>query len=374
VKVFLASIFVQLLLNPYVFWRGWRAIPPKKVWRIPYTLFFAVELLIFFTGFLFYKELPDRVMTAILYLCGTWYITLLYLALFLLAIELIRLSNRIKPWYPRWITSHWKQTKLTAFFALIIGVSCLMYHAYNVVAHPVVTHVNIDLPKGEGNKHDSLTVVMLSDVHIGEIIGKELVQHYVELSNAQHPDMVVLVGDLLDYDLRAAEREHIEDDLLQLKAPLGVYAVNGNHEYRANRFSKRKWIQKISTLLVDSAALIDNSFYLVGRDDYINRSRKPLHALMREVNKSKPVILLDHQPWTFSEAAMNDVDLALYGHTHYGQIWPYPLAMKLVYECAYGSYRKGNTQYYVSSGIGIAGPPYRVGTVSELVVLHIRFI
>ncbi|GHU57228.1 hypothetical protein FACS189411_10220 [Bacteroidia bacterium] len=313
-------------------------------------------------------------MIAILYLCGTWYITLLYLVLSLLGIELIRLSNRIKPWYPCWITSHWKQTKLTVFFAVIIGVSCLMHHAYNVVAHPVVTHVNIDLPKGEGNKHDSLTVVMISDAHIGEIIGKELVQHYVELSNAQHPDMVVFVGDLLDYDLRVAEREHIEDDLLQLKAPLGVYAVNGNHEYRANRFSKRKWIQKISTLLIDSTVLIDNSFYLVGRDDYINRARKSLRALVREVDKSKPVILLDHQPWTFFEAAMNDVDLGLYGHTHYGQIWPYPLAMKLVYECAYGSYKKGNTQFYVSSGIGIAGPPYRVGTVSELVVLHIRFI
>ena len=70
---------------------------------------------------------------------------------------------------------------------------------------------------------------------------------------------------------------------------------------------------------------------------------------------------------------MNGIDLTLCGHTHNGQFWPYPLVMKLVYECPYGYYRKASSQFYVSSGIGFAGPPYRVGTRSELVVLHIRF-
>ena len=70
---------------------------------------------------------------------------------------------------------------------------------------------------------------------------------------------------------------------------------------------------------------------------------------------------------------MNKADLGLHGHTHNGQFWPYPLIMKLIFECPYGYYKKGDTQFYVSSGIGCAGPPYRVGTVSELVVLHITF-
>ncbi len=73
------------------------------------------------------------------------------------------------------------------------------------------------------------------------------------------------------------------------------------------------------------------------------------------------------------EAEKNDIDLQISGHTHNGQFWPYPLIMKLIFECPYGYYKKGDTQFYVSSGIGCAGPPYRVGTVSELVVLHITF-
>ena len=186
--------------------------------------------------------------------------------------------------------------------------------------------------------------------------------------------MVVLVGDIIDYESRFAEKARIEEDLQKLEAPLGVYAVYGNHEYRANRHAKQRWLRKTgAVLLVDSVVMPDSSFYLIGRDDYINKRRAPLQQLTEGLDRSKPLIVLEHQPWSFAEMAMNDVGLALYGHTHNGQLWPYPLLMKWVYECPYGYHRRGPTQFYVSSGIGIAGPPYRVGTLSELVVLHIRF-
>jgi predicted MPP superfamily phosphohydrolase len=374
VRVFLQSIFVQLLLNPYVFRRGWQAIPPKKNWRIPFAVCFAAELLTYFTGFFFHRELPDGVMLFIRYYCETWYVGLLYTTMVLLTVDAVRLANRIRPLYPAWLTAHWARTKLALFFLVTAGVTALLMQAYHTVTHPVVRHVHLTLPKGKNRSADSLTVVMMSDLHIGEIIGKEMVRRYVSLSNDQHPDMVVMVGDLLDYESRFAESEHIEDDLRRLRAPLGVYAVNGNHEYRANRYAKKKWIRECGiTLLVDSAVRINDLFYLVGRDDYINKKRRPLRALTKSLDRDIPVVVLDHQPWSFAETVMNRAALCLSGHTHNGQLWPYPLLMKFIYECPYGYYRRGDTQFYVSSGIGAAGPPYRVGTASELVVLHIVF-
>ncbi|MDR1645080.1 MAG: metallophosphoesterase [Tannerellaceae bacterium] len=374
-RVFLSSVIAQLLLNPYVFWRGWQALAGKKRWRALFATCFTIEILTFLVGYFFHKELPDDVMVGILFYCGTWYVGLLYATLALCVVEAVRFSHRLHPWYPGWIVAHWSRVKRTLFVLVIAGLSVLLYAGHRRVMQPVVRHVHIDLPRGPGGRFDSLTVVMMSDLHIGEMIGKELVQRYVWLSNAQRPDLVVLAGDLLDYESRFAEDACIADDLRRLEAPWGVYAINGNHEYRANRHAKKKWIQTTGAiLLVDSTVLVNESFYLVGRDDMVNLKRRPLRSLMQPLDARKPAIVLDHQPWSLAELAMNGAALGLHGHTHNGQWWPYPLVMKFVYECPYGYYRKGGTQYYVSSGIGAAGPPYRIGTVSELVVLHIRFI
>lgn len=373
-RVFIQSIVAQLLLNPYIFWRGRQALPPKRCWQIPFTAAFILELSLYFFGFFFRNELPDGVMIAIQMVCNTWYIASVYITLTLLLLEVIRWSDRLFHWYPAFIRRNWTATKQILFALVLVGVSVLMAKAYRNVENPVVRHVAITLDKPAGDQRDSLTIVMMSDLHIGEVIGKEWVRKYVTLSNNEHPDMVVLVGDIMDYESRFAENEHIEEELKQLKAPLGVYVVYGNHEYRANRNAKYRWLQKTgATLLIDSVVMPDSAFYLIGRDDYINKKRTPLQKLTNGLDKEKPIIVLDHQPWSFAEMRMNGIDLGLHGHTHNGQLWPYPLVMKLVYECPYGYHRHGPTQFYVSSGIGIAGPPYRIGTVSELVVLHIRF-
>ena len=372
-KVFIQAIVGQLLLNPYIFIRGYQAIPASKKWRIPYTLFFILEIATYLTGFFFRKELPDDVFIPIMQFCNTWYIATLYITMSLLVLEVIRFTNRYIPVIPKWIKKHYPKTKLILFFVIVVGVTGLMINAYHTVTNPVVTHVNIKLPK-KGSNRDSLTIVMMSDLHIGETINRELVHKYVTLANEQKADIVVLVGDIMDYESRMAVKYKAEEELRQLKAPLGTYIVLGNHEYRANINEKRKWLRKTGgTLLSDSVAMPDSSFYLVGRDDLVNKKRKALHTLTKNLDKDKPVIVLDHQPYSFAEMAMNRIDLGLFGHTHNGQFWPYPLIMKLIFECPYGYYKKGDAQFYVSSGIGCAGPPYRVGTVSELVVLHITF-
>ena len=358
-KVFLQSIVLQLLFTPYVAWRGFGALPEKKGIRCAYLLLFALELLLFFVGFFFHNALPDAVFVPLMIVCNTWYITSIYLALGLLALELFRLKKKEKQWiYP----------------FLVAGVVGLMVNAYWNVSKPIVRTETIHLSKGGNSGRDSLRIVLMTDLHIGEVVGKELVQQMVSLSNAQKPDIVLLGGDLLDYESRFAEAAHVEDDLRHLQAPLGVYGVLGNHEYRANRYAKFRWLEKTGIhLLVDSVVQPDSSFYLIGRDDYINKERSALHPLVSSLDSDKPLIVLDHQPTSFAETAMNKIDLALHGHTHGGQLWPNSILIQFAFEHVYGLHKKGGTQFFISCGIGCAGPPYRVGTRSELIVLNVVF-
>ena len=374
-KVFLQSIFGQILFSAYIMWRGGQALPPKKCYRWPFYIILTLEIVIFLTGYIFHNYLPDSVFVPMMFICNTWYIASLYITLVLLVFELFRWINKRWAWYPMFANLYWEKTKIALFALVTAGIVLLMIHGYKNTKYPDVQQVFITIPK-QVEGRDSLTIVLASDWHIGEMIGKKQVQHNVRLINEQHPDMILIGGDIVDYELRFAARQCIEADLLQLKAPLGVLGVLGNHEYRGNRFAKIKWIEKAGIqLLIDSVYCPpDSSFYLIGRDDYTNhKNRATLTSLMQQVDITKPVILLDHQPNHLTEIAMNHIDLSLHGHTHNGQVWPFSLLLHLVFECPYGYYRKGDTQFFVSSGVGFAGPPYRIGTSSEIVVLHIYF-
>ena len=110
---------------------------------------------------------------------------------------------------------------------------------------------------------------------------------------------------------------------------------------------------------------------IVGRDDRSNRSRKSVEQLTQGVTRGDYIILLDHQPFKLEEAEQNGVDLQLSGHTHRGQVWPLNWVTKKMYECDYGQWRKGQTDYYVSSGMGIWGGKFRIGTDSEYAVITV---
>ena len=127
-------------------------------------------------------------------------------------------------------------------------------------------------------------------------------------------------------------------------------------------------------MLIDEAATIDSSIVIVGRDDRTNMRRKPVKDLVNGlVNVQSPyIIVLDHQPYNLDRSEAAGVDFQLSGHTHRGQVWPISWITDHIYECSWGSHQRGSTQYYVSSGIGIWGGKFRIGTQSEYVVATIR--
>ncbi|MBQ5579237.1 MAG: metallophosphoesterase, partial [Prevotella sp.] len=125
-------------------------------------------------------------------------------------------------------------------------------------------------------------------------------------------------------------------------------------------------------LLRDQSITLPYGITIIGRDDRTNMRRKSVKDLTKEADMSKYTILLDHQPYHLEDAERYGVDFQFSGHTHYGQVWPISWIEDRMYEDAFGPLQKGNTHYYVSSGIGIWGGKFRIGTHSEYVVLTLK--
>jgi hypothetical protein len=198
--------------------------------------------------------------------------------------------------------------------------------------------------------------------------------------NALDPDIVLLPGDIVDESVTAREEEAMTEVFQKLRAPLGVYSVPGNHEYygglERNLAYLRKWGVRV---LEDEAEEVAGSFYLIGRKDPSSlergQTRMPIGEIMNRagVDRTRPLILMDHQPVRLGEAAEAGIDLQLSGHTHAGQLFPLNLVNRLIYEQNWGGLRKGRTQYYVSCGVGTWGPPVRTGSIPEILRIKLSF-
>ncbi|ABO49284.1 metallophosphoesterase [Desulforamulus reducens MI-1] len=250
---------------------------------------------------------------------------------------------------------------LLIFLAIFYGA----LHAKSIKVEPY----NLAIPK----KANDLRVVMLSDIHIDKQKSAGYVAKMVQDINALNPDMVFLPGDIFDdRDINSLKKE--QETLKGIKTKYGVYGVLGNHEYYGGNLSESLAIFKEVNIQILRDEVIEVAgVYIVGREDASQKSRKGLVEILQNVDKTKPIILLDHQPVALDEAQNNGVDLQLSGHTHRGQFFPNQLITKRIYEVDYGYLAKDNLQVIVSSGYGTWGPPVRIGTQSEIIDLKINF-
>ena len=375
-KIFITSLFAHVFLNLYIGWRVWYALPPKKPARVLLVLFFTLEALLYGTIFIFRDTLSEKALFIGSKICLIWLIAMVYFTIILLSLDLMRLLHRRWQIYPKWVKQRYLLTKQFLLICSTLLVSTVLYNGYRNGQSPVVKQVSLTVTKGNPVRKE-LKIAVASDWHIGHITRKEETQNIVRLINSQNPDLILLPGDLVDHDLHIAYRLQIDEDLRQLKAPLGVYAVMGNHEYRGWPDAKKRWFAKSHiTLLIDSVASPDGTFYLIGRDDFTNeKKRKSMHELTQGIDTTKPIIVIDHQPEavSISEVTRNKADIAFYGHTHGGQIWPHSTLVSLFSPLVYGYKKIGDTHHYVTSGVGMAGPPLRIGSRSEIVIFTVGF-
>ncbi|HOK36019.1 MAG TPA: metallophosphoesterase [Paludibacteraceae bacterium] len=370
---FLLFAFVLLLaLISYVSCRGWQVLTliHSTVGRKSYLIVCILLTICLFFGMFFEDKLSISLARPLLFLGYSFLLLVTYLFFSFLLVDIFRGLNH----FLHFISDQGMiALRFWTMMASLVLIMVLMIAGNIKFNHPAL--VNLYLKSNKSVQNKEIKIVAVSDLHLGTCIDKKQLQKYITLINAQHPDLVLMVGDICDRSLPAMVHQNLKEDLQKIQAPLGVYAVDGNHEYysfhlaEVNEYYKNAGVN----VLRDSTVEIQHQFYLVGRDDYTNRQRKKLSELMDSFDPSKPVIVVDHQPMNLEESQEENIDLHLSGHTHNGQVFPGNLLAKRFFEVSYGYKKKRNTHIYVSSGLGLWGPSYRIGTQSELVAIHFQY-
>ncbi|WP_108823176.1 metallophosphoesterase [Dysgonomonas sp. Marseille-P4361] len=373
--VLIVIIVLYLLANFYIFHHIWIAMPPTTVGQVILISFAVVAVASFVVSFMFGDSLPLW-LSSMLYKIGTgWFFISIYFLLVMIVKDLFGLANNFLHFMPSDAITRYTKDNWVGFAFMVGFIALLMLCGFLKYQWKVRVELPIQLTKtmGDSIQSKSLRIVAMSDLHLGYAIGKKEFEEWVEIINKENPDIVLIAGDIIDNSVRPLNEENFAESFKKIKAPFGIYTCLGNHEYISGLKESLEFLNKTGVrVLRDESILIDSSFYLVGRDDRINSKRKALKDLVEGLDKTKPIFVLDHQPYNLEEAEINGVDLQLSGHTHQGQIWPISLVTRILYEVDHGFLKKGNTNIYVSSGIGLWGGKFRIGTQSEYIVIDIN--
>lgn len=302
-----------------------------------------------------------------------WMAALYYLFLGWLAVDVLRLLTSLLRFPQAGLLA---PTPILALSLVAVLLLVLMWGTVNSRSTRI-SRYEIPLP-GTGESETRIRAVMVSDVHLGRTIGLERLKEMVDKINSLEPDVVFMPGDIIDGDVSYYEAMSMDKVLAGIKAPRGKYASLGNHEYLGG--SGEAAVEQLEragiTVLRDRCVTVPGLFNVAGRDDRMSSrltgsSRRPLDEVLSTRDSSLPTVLLDHQPYDLHEASGLGVELQLSGHTHYGQFFPNNLITGRIFEQDWGYLKKDNTHIVVSCGYGTWGPPIRVGSHSEIVVLNI---
>lgn len=303
-----------------------------------------------------------------------WLAAMLYFFLLVLAIDILRLGNLAFGYFPASFYAEKFKAGLLIFSVSAVFLTVLIGHINAI--NPRIRQLTIDLDK-PANGLTQVRIALASDIHMGTVIGPrrmtKLVNHMQELK----PDLILLAGDVVDEDLQPVIRHNLGEVLTKLRAPMGVYAITGNHEYIGGVAQAVKYLEEHNIIFLrDTAVKISDAFYLAGREDRSKNStgrRKEISEILNGHDSSLPIIMMDHQPFDLDKVEAAGVDVQFSGHTHHGQLWPLNYITQAIYEVSMGYKRKGSSHFYVSNGFGSWGPPVRIGNRPEIIDVTIRF-
>jgi predicted MPP superfamily phosphohydrolase len=368
-------LLIYFSINFLIYSRGLQAFSLSPAWRKSYITAFWLIVSCFIVGEIL-EHTHSSMASEWIYRVGAfWLAFMLYFTLSILLIDIIRLFNYFFHFLPE-ITPTLR-FRIGLFTVAIVSLVVLAGHINALSTR--VREISLSIHKKvTGNRE--MKVLMASDIHLGALIGENREERLLSIIISQKPDLVLLCGDLVDGDVASALRKNLGRQIQKIKTPMGVYAIPGNHEYIGGIQKTLPYLESINiNILRDKTLVLPNGVQLVGRDDRDNRrmgeetGRKTLKELMTGLDPNFPIIVMNHQPFNLDEAVAEGVDLHLSGHTHHGQLWPLNYISKAVYELSWGFLKKGDTNFYVSSGFGSWGPPVRLGNTPEVVVFNLKF-
>lgn len=309
--------------------------------HLPHSIVFTTHLILAFTNYFF------------MYLVATDIIRLIF---WLLHVPFI--SNKIQ-----------------LIIVILITLITVIYGYIN--SHNTkITEYNITLKK---DLKESFKIAAFSDLHIGADMSPKRLGREVNKINEMQPDIIFIIGDIVDNNIKDLTTAHL-DELKKLSAPLGVYAVVGNHDYYSADINTIKNLLEqanINTLIDNVTYIEEKGFYIIGRDSLRHTNdngskRQNIQALYDKIeDKTKPLIILDHVPKGLEDGKKINADIQISGHTHDGQTFPLNLVVRKISLLSHGMLLDNGFYYIVSSGIGLWGPPVRIGTNAEIIFINV---
>lgn len=373
VVTFIGFLAIYGALAGYIGWNGWLFLSELTGWdnSFLYVCITAVVAFGYIIGRLA-QSTPLGWLTNPLKLIGSYWLGLLQYSILLLPIADIA-----------GLLLKWGGAEKDIYITAVGGVVMLLLIVFLAIGSrnawlPIIRTYKVHIPKRVGNRK-KLTIAMASDLHLGTVIGNRHLQRLLRKVEDIKPDIILLPGDILDDDLAPFLKKGMKHVLGKLKAPLGVYAVTGNHEYYGGKVPE--FVAALDSIgirvLMDEIAVIEGEFAVIGRKDKAvgnrNGGRLSIKELVEPLDRSLPVIMLDHQPTDLTAASDNGIDLSLSGHTHRGQLAPNHLITRRMFELDWGYLQKGGLHAIVSSGFGFWGPPLRIGSRSEVLRIEVEF-
>ena len=352
----------------------------------------SMFLLTIFIGLAFILP-EDNFLRRPLFKIGAYWLGIsLYLILYVALIDLLR-----------WIYSKLFKDKYNDFYARLICTLLIIVltgatSIYGIINAKIVrtTEYEITINKDGGNFKE-MTIAMFGDPQFGYNIGEYHLKQAVDIINKNDVDIVCVAGDIFDNQYSAIKNPDKLIDLFnQIKSKYGMYAVLGNHDVEEpilcgftfndddleNKLASKEMLDFIKksgmVLLYDENVIINDSVNLYGRADQErpnlgNITRKESGDIFKEVDTTKPLFVLDHEPREYDELEKAGVDLMMAGHTHDGQLWPTKIATDIIWENPYGLWVKNTFHAITTSGLGLFGPNMRVGTIAEVCIIHVKF-